>query len=79
MIKRLAQFLDEAKAKGLLEFDDSIMTATQFLSLVRGEHPLRTVLGMGDTNEQTLDLEIESGLALFLKACRPLQAYRSDR
>jgi len=71
MIRRLARFLDEAKANGLLEFDDSIMTATQFLSLVRGEHPLRTVLGIGDANEQTLDLEIESGLALFLRACRP--------
>jgi TetR/AcrR family transcriptional regulator, mexJK operon transcriptional repressor len=70
-IRRLAQFLDEAKAKGLLEFEDSIMAATQFLSLIRGERPLRTVLGIDDANEQTLDLEIESGLALFLKACRP--------
>ena len=78
-IRRLAQFLDEAKAKDLLEFEDSIMAATQFLSLIRGERPLRTVLGMGDANEQTLDLEIESGLALFLKACRPLHAYRSDK
>lgn len=70
-IRRLAQFLDEAKAKGLLEFEDSMMTATQLLSLIRGERPLRTVLGIADANEQTLDLEIESGLALFLKACRP--------
>ena len=78
-IRRLAQFLDEAKAKDLLEFEDSIMAATQFLSLIRGERPLRTVLGIGDANEQTLDLEIESGLALFLKACRPLHADRADR
>jgi hypothetical protein len=70
-IRRLAQFLDEAKAKGLLEFEDSMMTATQFLSLVRGELPLRTVLGIADVDEQTIDLEIEAGLALFLKACRP--------
>lgn len=70
-IRRLARFLDEAKAKGLLEFEDSIMTATQFLSLVRGELPLRTVLGIADANEQTIDLEIESGLNLFLRACRP--------
>jgi TetR/AcrR family transcriptional repressor of mexJK operon len=78
-IRRLAQFLDEAKAKDLLVFEDSIMAATQFLSLIRGERPLRTVLGIGDANEQTLDLEIESGLALFLKACRPLHADRADR
>jgi AcrR family transcriptional regulator len=69
--RRLAQFLDEAKAKGLLEFDDSMMTATQFLSLIRGESPLRTVLGMSDATQETIDREIESGLALFLKACRP--------
>lgn len=70
-IRRLAKFLDEAKAKGLLEFEDSVMAATQFLSLIRGERPLRTVLGISDANEQTLDLEIESGLKLFLKACQP--------
>jgi TetR/AcrR family transcriptional repressor of mexJK operon len=73
-IRRLARFLDEAKAKGLLEFEDSIMAATQFLSLIRGERPLRTVLGIADANEQTLDMEIESGLALFLKACRPVES-----
>ena len=78
-IRRLAQFLDEAKAKDLLEFEDSIMAATQFLSLIRGERPLRTVLGIGDANEQTLDLEIKSGLELFLKACGPIQAHRSDK
>jgi hypothetical protein len=78
-IRRLAQFLDQAKAKDLLEFEDSIMAATQFLSLIRGERPLRTVLGISDANEQTLDLEIESGMALFLKACRPVHAPRSDK
>jgi AcrR family transcriptional regulator len=68
---RLAQFLDEAKAKGLLNFEDSMMTATQFLSLIRGESPLRTMLGMTDAKQETIDLEIESGLQLFLKACQP--------
>lgn len=76
-IRRLAKFLDEAKARGLLEFEDSVMAATQFLSLIRGERPLRTVLGISDANEQTLDLEIESGLKLFLKACQPA-ASRSE-
>lgn len=75
-IRRLARFLDEAKAKGLLEFEDSIMTATQFLSLVRGELPLRTVLGIACVDEKTIDLEIESGLDLFLRACRPAALQR---
>ena len=44
--RRLAGLLDEAKAKGWLEFEDSITAATQFLSLVRGERPLLTVLGI---------------------------------
>jgi AcrR family transcriptional regulator len=71
-IKRLARFLDEAKARGLLEFDDAIRTATQFLSLVRGERPLLTVLGIADPDPDALDREIESGVELFLKACRPV-------
>jgi len=71
-IRRLARFLDDARARGLLEFDDSIMTATHFLSLIRGERPLLTVLGIADATEEALDLEIEAGLALFLKACRPV-------
>lgn len=71
-IRRLAHFLDEAKAKGLLEFEDSIMAATQFLSLIRGERPLLTVLGIADTDQNAFDREIESGLQLFLKACRPI-------
>ncbi len=70
-IKRLARFLDEAKAQGLLDFEDSIVTATQFLSLIRGERPLLTVLGIAGTDQHVFDREIESGLALFLKACRP--------
>ncbi len=70
-IRRLAQFLEEARARGLLEFEDSITAATQFLSLVRGELPLRIVLGIANANEHMSDQEIESGLNLFLRACRP--------
>jgi len=77
-IGRLAQFLDEAKAKGLLDFRDSIMAATQFLSLVRGELPLRTVLGLALTDEKAIDLEIESGLNLFLRACTPIAPQEQD-
>jgi AcrR family transcriptional regulator len=71
-IRRLAGLLDEAKAKGWLEFEDSITAATQFLSLVRGERPLLTVLGIAGNDQNAFDQEIESGLQLFLRACRPI-------
>jgi len=76
-IRRLAHFLEEAKAEGLLEFQDSMIAATQFLSLVRGELPLRTVLGIADVDEQSIDREIESGVDLFLRACGPSPAARA--
>jgi TetR/AcrR family transcriptional regulator, mexJK operon transcriptional repressor len=69
--RRLAQFLEKAKAQGLLEFDDAVETAGQFLSLVRGELPLRVVLGLTDIPEETIDRQIDAGLKFFLKACRP--------
>jgi AcrR family transcriptional regulator len=68
--RRLSIFLDEAKAKKLLEFDDPVEAAKQFLSLVRGELPLRIVLGLSDITEQEIEQEIEAGLKFFLKACR---------
>jgi TetR/AcrR family transcriptional regulator, mexJK operon transcriptional repressor len=71
-IRRLAGLLDEAKAKGWLEFEDSITAATQFLSLVRGERPLLTVLGIAGNDQNTFDREIESGLQVFLRAYRPI-------
>jgi AcrR family transcriptional regulator len=70
-IRRLAQLLDKAKAENLLEFEDSTEAAKLFLSLVRGELPLRAVLGLGDLTEKTIDQEIEAGLKFFLKACKP--------
>jgi TetR/AcrR family transcriptional regulator, mexJK operon transcriptional repressor len=77
-IRRLAGLLDEAKAKGWLEFEDSITAATQFLSLVRGERPLLTVLGIAGDDQSDFDREIESGLQLFLRACRPTENDRAQ-
>ncbi|HLG83102.1 MAG TPA: TetR/AcrR family transcriptional regulator [Bradyrhizobium sp.] len=70
-IRRLARFLEEARAQRLLEFDDAVVSATQFLSLVRGERPLLTVLGIVDRSSEAIDQEIEAGVQLFLRACRP--------
>jgi AcrR family transcriptional regulator len=68
--KRLALFLDDAKAQGLIEFEDSMEAASQFLSLVRGELPLRVVLGLTGDTKETVHRQIETGLAFFLRACR---------
>jgi AcrR family transcriptional regulator len=70
-IRRLSQFLEEARAAKLLEFDDSMEAAKQFLSLVRGELPLLIVLGLSDFTEGKIEQEIEAGLNFFLKACQP--------
>ncbi|WP_368507433.1 TetR/AcrR family transcriptional regulator C-terminal domain-containing protein [Bradyrhizobium lupini] len=43
-IRRLSQFLEDARAAKLLEFGDSTEAAKQFQSLVRGELPLLIVL-----------------------------------
>lgn len=70
-IRRLAQFLEEARAAKVLEFDDPMEAAKQFLSLVRGELPLLIVLGLSDLTEEAIEQEIEAGLKFFLKACQP--------
>ena len=70
-IRRLSQFLEEAKAAKLLEFDDSMEAAKQFLCLVRGEIPLLIVLGLSELTQETIEREIEAGLRFFLKACQP--------
>jgi TetR/AcrR family transcriptional repressor of mexJK operon len=68
--RRLAEFLERAKAERLLEFDDAVEAARQFLSLVRGELPLHMVLGLNDITDEIVDREIEAGLKFFLKACQ---------
>jgi TetR/AcrR family transcriptional repressor of mexJK operon len=69
-IRRLSLFLEEARAAKLLEFDDPMEAAKQFLSLVRGELPLLIVLGISDLSERMIEQEIEAGLKFFLKACQ---------
>jgi TetR/AcrR family transcriptional regulator, mexJK operon transcriptional repressor len=72
-VRRLAQFLERAKAENLLKFEDAMEAAKQFLSLVRGELPLLIVLGLSNLTEATIEQEIESGLKFFLKACQHRQ------
>ncbi|WP_348628699.1 TetR/AcrR family transcriptional regulator [Methylovirgula sp. 4M-Z18] len=70
-IRRIATFLDDAKARGLLEFENSCIAATQFVSLVRGELPLCTALGIHRPTEDEIAEVIDSGLAVFLRAYAP--------
>lgn len=69
-VRRLSGFLEEARAEKLLEFDDPLEAARQFLALVRGELPLMIVLGLSDFTERAIEQEIEAGLKFFLKACQ---------
>lgn len=70
-IRRLSEFLEEARARKLLEFDDPLEAAKQFLSLIRGELPLMIVLGLSESTEKAIEQNIEAGLEFFLKACQP--------
>jgi AcrR family transcriptional regulator len=68
IVDRIALFLESARDRGLLKFDDPVMAAVHFVSLVIGERPLRIMLGIADFSEAFAGLHIESGLSLFLKA-----------
>jgi AcrR family transcriptional regulator len=70
-IRRLSEFLEEARANKLLEFDDAMEAAEQFLSLIRGELPLMIVLGLSEPTEKAVEEGTEAGLKFFLKACQP--------
>jgi TetR/AcrR family transcriptional regulator, mexJK operon transcriptional repressor len=76
-IRRVAAFLEEAKARGLLDFPDACIAAMQLGSLVRGELPLCTALGLGQPSEEEIAEVIDSGLNVFLRAYAP--AARRDK
>jgi TetR/AcrR family transcriptional regulator, mexJK operon transcriptional repressor len=64
----VAGYLDEAKAKGLLAFDDSQMAAEQLLHLTVSDLPMRVMLGLELRSEAEYQRVMDSGLAVFLKA-----------
>jgi AcrR family transcriptional regulator len=70
LTRRVALLLIEARSAGLLSFRDATVTATQFLSLIRGDLPLKAVLGIQDLTNDTSEAEIEAGIATFLRAYR---------
>jgi hypothetical protein len=66
--RRVAQLLLDARAMGQVEFPDAMVAATQFLSLIRGDLPLRCVLGVEQLTTANIDSELEAGIVTFMRA-----------
>jgi AcrR family transcriptional regulator len=64
----VAAYLQQARAKGLLVFDDADLAADQLLNLVLSDMPFRVALGLELRDETEAERIMEAGLAVFLKA-----------
>jgi AcrR family transcriptional regulator len=69
MIDRIADVLSRAADRGLLEIVDPRIAAIQFISLIRGELHLTSVLGLKKASKNPADY-IEASVDLFLAGCR---------
>jgi AcrR family transcriptional regulator len=65
---QVAAFLRAAVEQDLLTVSDIDLAAMQFLSLVRGELPLNSMLALGAPNKREVDALIEGGVRVFLAA-----------
>jgi TetR/AcrR family transcriptional repressor of mexJK operon len=65
---RVAALLEEAKTRGLLTFSDATIAAGHFVSLIKGDLPLHTALGLEPKSKETVDAMVDAGIAVFLKA-----------
>ncbi|PWB83158.1 MAG: TetR/AcrR family transcriptional regulator [Methylocystaceae bacterium] len=64
----VARFLEEAKARGLLAFDDANLAADQLMNLILSDMPFRVALGLEPRGEAEAEKIMEAGIAVFLKA-----------
>lgn len=64
----VAAYLERAKARGLLAFDDANIAAEQLLNLAVSELPLRVALGLELRNPAEYEKIMQAGIAVFLKA-----------
>jgi TetR/AcrR family transcriptional repressor of mexJK operon len=64
----VAAYLEQAKAKGLLAFEDVGVAAEQLLSLALLDTPFRVALGLELRDQEEAERIMEAGLAVFLKA-----------
>jgi len=74
VIDFVAAFLEEAKRKGLLSFDDAHVAANQFLNLVLFDLPMRVALGLDLPSEDMAQKVMEAGVSMFLRAYAPQPA-----
>lgn len=66
--RRLAQFLLDAREVGLIEMEDAMVAASQFLSLIRGDLPLLAMLSLEIAPSSEMEAGIEAGLRTFMRA-----------
>jgi AcrR family transcriptional regulator len=64
----VAAYLCEAKALGLLAFDDADIAADQLLNLVLSDLPFRVALGLELRSEAEAERIMKAGIEVFLKA-----------
>ncbi len=64
---RLQRYLEEAKARGMVNPPDCALAASQFMSLCRGKWHLISVLNLGETpSPEVIAEEVASAVALFM-------------
>jgi len=68
VVNSVAEFLVEARDRGLLALDDAPLAAEQLLNLAIADLPLRVALGLELRSEADYDKIMQAGVAVFLKA-----------
>jgi hypothetical protein len=69
VLNRLAEYLEECSARGLLDVPEPRLAAEQFVGMVRGAHYLRRLLRIDEEPEAPdPDRIIGSAVQVFLRA-----------
>jgi AcrR family transcriptional regulator len=71
VLERLAEYLRQATAKGLLNCPQPRLAAEQFFGLVHGADYLRRLLGLDDRAAPDADRVVEGAVEIFLRAYVP--------
>lgn len=69
--EQLADIFEAAVDQGLLEIPDVLLAANHFLSLTLGDLPYFRLIELPEPSEKELELNVENGLHVFLKAYSP--------
>jgi AcrR family transcriptional regulator len=76
VLERLADYLRNATARGVLTVAEPRVAAEQFFGMIHGADYLRRLLDIEDPGAPEVDAIVESAVAVFLKAYRPPDAPR---